>query len=76
VVPVVLRVRNLGGIDPGPYPLLPKCEECGHVMPQHPEAKRLHPSHWPWCSKATARQMRLWQRRGELRAQRTIERLP
>ena len=69
-------MRNLGRIDPGPYPLLPKCEECRHWLPQHPEAKRNHPSHWPWCSKATRRQMELWARREELAKLRTAERLP
>jgi hypothetical protein len=70
-------VRNLGRRDPGVYPLLVKCSECGHRQPENPLRPDLI-AHWPWCSRS---EISDWQDRynppervRELRARRHIER--
>ena len=67
-------VRNLGRRAEPLYPLRPRCEECHRVIPD-PLTAHLHPSHFPWCSKATREQMRLWQDRKRLRELRTARRI-
>ena len=67
-------MRNLGRRSAPLYPLRPRCEKCGHVIPS-PLTAQLHPSHWPWCELATPEQMRLWQDRERLRSLRTARRV-
>jgi hypothetical protein len=66
--------RNLGRASEGLYPLLEKCPICRHVVPRNRERPELI-VHWPHCPRAEAWQRDLWERRGELRALRTTQRL-
>ncbi|HEU4864620.1 MAG TPA: hypothetical protein VFT76_00105 [Actinomycetota bacterium] len=56
------------------YPSLPRCEECGHVLPKNPDRLDLE-AHWPKCSKADPDARARWARRDELRKLRTIGRV-
>lgn len=66
--------RNLGRRDPGPFPLLPKCPECGHHIPNNEEYPELI-AHWPRCSMAEQWQRDIWERRSSFRQLRSIRRI-